>query len=408
MLTVDLVTARRRGDSLQLRELDARTRARARELSEEYLGIVSRNLGEAREMVVAGLDCVDVLPREKKLADGLKKLVLDRCVFEMHAPVEPSEIRSRVFKAASLTRAVLHNDEVFDRERVIRKVAEELRLEPEQIERFLFADLRDSHKLLSFDEIGAGEFVELYERSMRQAVLLKASKVTISLTDTNLTNYRPLFRRMKFLRLLHTIERQPSGGFRVDIDGPFSLFSSVTKYGLRLAMLLPVLEQYAHAWRLDATLIWGKDRRRLFYTVEAPGRPLCPCSKETQSPEYEAADDVVSFVEKFEKLGSSWRAYPSDEILNLPGVGMCIPDLVFEQPFTQEKVFFEVMGYWSRDAVWKRVELVEAGLARRVIFAVSSRLRVSEEVLPDESPGSLYVYKGVMNPRRVLEKLEKT
>ena len=64
------------------------------------------------------------------------------------------------------------------------------------------------------------------------------------------------------------------------------------------------------------------------------------------------------------------------------------------------------MGYWSRAAVWKRVELVQAGLAERILFAVSSRLRVSEEVLGDDLPGALYVYKQTMSARAVAERLE--
>jgi uncharacterized protein len=64
-----------------------------------------------------------------------------------------------------------------------------------------------------------------------------------------------------------------------------------------------------------------------------------------------------------------------------------------------------VLGYWSRDAVWKRVELCEKGLSQRIIFAVSSRLRVSEEVLGDTSASQLYVYKGALSAREVLRRL---
>ena len=87
-------------------------------------------------------------------------------------------------------------------------------------------------------------------------------------------------------------------------------------------------------------------------------------------------------------------------------MGVCVPDLVFTHPDHKRRVYLEVMGYWSRDAVWKRVELVQSGLPHAVIFAVSSRLRVSEEVLDDDLPGQLYVYKGVIRARAILERLE--
>ena len=75
-------------------------------------------------------------------------------------------------------------------------------------------------------------------------------------------------------------------------------------------------------------------------------------------------------------------------------MGLCVPDLVFERAGTA--IHLEVMGYWSREAVWRRVELVQGGLASPILFAVNSRLRVSEEVLPGDAASALYVYKGTM------------
>ena len=94
------------------------------------------------------------------------------------------------------------------------------------------------------------------------------------------------------------------------------------------------------------------------------------------------------------------------ELLDLPGVGLCVPDLVFTHRASGRRVFFEALGYWSREAVWRRVDLVAAGLPHPIVFAVSSRLRVSEEVLEETLPGRLYVYKGVMSARAVEERLD--
>jgi hypothetical protein len=61
------------------------------------------------------------------------------------------------------------------------------------------------------------------------------------------------------------------------------------------------------------------------------------------------------------------------------------------------------MGFWSREAVWRRVELVERGLPHRILFAVSKNLRVSEAALGDDLPGSLYVYARTLDARAVLD-----
>ncbi len=93
-------------------------------------------------------------------------------------------------------------------------------------------------------------------------------------------------------------------------------------------------------------------------------------------------------------------------VLSLPGVGVCVPDLSFEHEEHGTRVHLEVLGYWSREAVWRRVELVEAGLSEAILFAVPSRLRVSEEVLGEDLPGALYVYKGSLLPSAVEARLD--
>jgi predicted nuclease of restriction endonuclease-like RecB superfamily len=226
---------------------------------------------------------------------------------------------------------------------------------------------------------------------------LRAVKVTLDVRASAGAT-RALFRRLKFLRLLYVIAKTDDG-YRVVVDGPFSLFESVTKYGLQLALLLPALDA-CDAWKLVADVRWGKERAPLVFRLQGEARAA---AEESPLP-----DEVAALVKSVRALESSWRVSASTAILDLPGVGACVPDLVFERGAgrAKERVYLEVMGYWSRDAVWKRVELVEAGLAERVVFAVSSRLRVSEEVLPEEAPSALYVYKGAMSARAVLERVD--
>ena len=105
-------------------------------------------------------------------------------------------------------------------------------------------------------------------------------------------------------------------------------------------------------------------------------------------------------------MKTPWTVEIAHALLELPGVGLCVPDLVFTHRDDGQRVYFEVLGYWSREAVWRRVDLVNAGLPQPIVFAVSSRLRVSEEVLDGELPGQLYVYKGAISARAVEERLD--
>jgi hypothetical protein len=83
-----------------------------------------------------------------------------------------------------------------------------------------------------------------------------------------------------------------------------------------------------------------------------------------------------------------------------------VPDVQFVHQETGQTVYLEVLGFWSRDAVWKRIELAHKGLAA-VVFAVSKHLRVSEAALDEGLPAALYVYARVMNAHAVLQRVQE-
>ncbi|HXX67251.1 MAG TPA: DUF790 family protein [Polyangiaceae bacterium] len=400
MLTADLVRTRRRGGTLHLVQLDAESRERAVRLAEILLAVTASHVGRTRADLGCALEEVDVGPREQRLKDGLCKLIEDHCDFDAGNAHDPPSIRRAVFLRASAARAALGPGEIFDRERIVADAALALGATVEAVERGLFADLRSSHVLRSTTAPSAAALVALYDRAQAQAVLLRAVQVRVELCDFAPEGLRALFRKLKFLRLLYTIERTGQG-HRLVLDGPFSLFDSVTKYGLQLSLVIPALDECG-AWRLEADVLWGKQRLPLLFRLA--GGASTGRATAARPP-----DDVRALVQGFRSLDTPWRVSECKDVLELPGVGLCIPDLVFERPAGArlERVHFEVMGYWSRAAVWKRVELVRAGLAARILFAVSAHLRVSEEVLDEDLPGAIYVYKRTMSARAVTEHLDR-
>ena len=202
------------------------------------------------------------------------------------------------------------------------------------------------------------------------------------------------------MRLLFSIQPQGTVGYRITIDGPFSLFESVTKYGLQLALALPAIRE-CDAFRLEAEVRWGKERTPLTFRMEEK-HPAHRAVSQTPR----LTDDVEKLLQGLQDIETPWMISASTDILNLPGLGLCVPDLMFRSPQTGACIYLEVLGFWSREAVWRRVELVEQGLSHRILFAVSKHLRVSEEVLSDQLPGALYVYKRVLNARTVLDRIE--
>ncbi|MEM1416191.1 MAG: DUF790 family protein [Myxococcota bacterium] len=399
MLTADLVRAYRRQGELKLRQWRGDARERALEIGEQLIEIAEREVGTTRGELMDAFGAVAVSSRDQRVADGLKKLVLDRCDFEVDTSIDPPALRDEVFRRAAEARRAATQREDFDRDAILAEVAADKGVSAEEIERLLYADIKRNHRLLHFEPVGAEALLDDYDRQQVQAVLLRAERVVAEVSCAHAGTTRALFRTLKFHRLLHRIEKLDRGRHRITIDGPLSLFGAGTKYGLQLALAFPAIRA-CDRWALSADVRWGKDRARVRFSAEGsreelPGDARLPDEVETLR---------AKCAERYGKGKSAWSVAPASDVLSLPGVGECVPDLAFEKDGT--RVLLEVLGYWSRDAVWKRVELAEAGLEVPIVFALSSRLRVSEEVLPDEVPAALYVYKGVMSPKAVLEKID--
>lgn len=399
MIGPEHVRARRQGSELRLRPLEGKLEERALELAAELLAAASGAVGRTRGELEEELAAVAAAPGERKLCDGLAKLVLDACVIEQQTAHEPAELRRALFAAAAAARRTLGPGERFDRRGVIDNIAKELDIAPAELEAGLYADLKAAHVVHDAPRLAPRALVERYARAEVQAVLLRAVRVTALVRCGSPLVARELFRKLKFRRLLHRIERHDDGRYRIEIDGPFSLFESVTKYGLQLALVLPALEE-CDELELTAELRWGKQREPLRF--RHAHRLVGP----RRGAPAELVDEVRALLDAINAMDTPWRAVPAPHILDLPGVGLCVPDLMLCHGESGDSVYLEALGYWSRDAVFKRVELAERGLADKILFCASSRLRVSEELLDGVESAALYVYKGVMSPRAVVQRAE--
>ncbi|MDB4976594.1 MAG: hypothetical protein JWN48_4935 [Myxococcaceae bacterium] len=397
MLTAELVRARRQGAELRVSEIGSKLRPRALELTADLVALAEAHVGQTRAELNEAFASIEVHASEHKLALGLRKLVEDCLEFEMDGVHDPRMLRSEVFAAAAAERRALGPGEALDRSAFLAREAAARGLHEDGLVRALYADLRQAQVVKSFASVTPEHLVQGYDLAQKQAVLLRAIEVVAEVHCRDAYAYRALFRKLKFFRLLHRIEALESGGYRIRIDGPFSMFTSASKYGLELALALPALLA-CDRHKITSSIRWGKERLPLTFLIEGTARPHS--SEPARLP-----DEVDGLLTRFAALASPWQVEPASDILELPGIGLCVPDLRFVHSHTGEVAYLEVLGYWSRDAVWKRIELCAKGLTQRVIFAVSSRLRVSEEALDETHASELYVYKGALSAREVLRRL---
>ena len=93
--------------------------------------------------------------------------------------------------------------------------------------------------------------LERYNLVLCQSILLHAKKLRILLFNPSAKWLRLIFRRIKFYRLMYRVY-QRDNMLEILIDGPQSLLTQSSRYGLQFAMFLPVLPLYNDNWRLEA------------------------------------------------------------------------------------------------------------------------------------------------------------
>jgi uncharacterized protein len=406
MLTADHIDARKQGEWLVLRRLDARDRDEAQELATAYLETATTHVGRTQAELAEAWQAIETNARQRRVAAGLRKLVEDGCVFDEESAIDPVTVRRAVFLRATQTRRTRDVLRPFGREEVMQEIAASLGQTSEAVERALFADLHGEHVLRSAPGSEATSVVDAYELGRAQAVLLRAVRVRCDVKVGSPLAVRAFFAWLKFQRLLFTTERAADGGFSITIDGPFSMFESVTKYGLRLALVLPALRTL-DVWSLEAHIRWGKERTALRFRMSSADGGA-QTSVASGAIAEALSDDARTLLDGLVALPKSrWKAAIAAALLDRPGLGVCVPDLVLHREGSNEPVYVEVLGFWSRDAVWRRVELAQQGLGARIVFCASSRLRVSPEVIGESAPAALYVYKGKPSARALVEHVER-
>jgi uncharacterized protein len=316
---------------------------------------------------------------------GLAKVLEDRAEFEVVADVPPDLVREKVFTAAADYRRQMRSNgtgpghrATFQRDEILNAVAAELDIEPEAVSKSLFADLRDENRLLSFDDMKAQWLIDRYNVGLAQAVLLRSVLVKVEVRNERPARYRQLFRRLKFHRLLYRVEGSMREGYVFHIDGPLSLFSATTKYGLQVALFLPTL-LHCSDFRLEAELRWGPKREPRSFLLE-PRDGLV--SHQSDAGTYTPVE-LKAFVERFRQVAPAWEISECTDVVELGREGVWVPDFRLVHIPTGNDVFVDVLGFWKRSSVESLTRLLPRFGPPRFVLAISEKLKVDEETLEE-------------------------
>jgi predicted nuclease of restriction endonuclease-like RecB superfamily len=384
------------------------------ELADSLLAIFREGVGKTRGEIQLEVD--DLFGgggKTTQISRGLAKVLEDRAEFEVVADVPPELIREKVFTAAAESRRRLRNQRPapgpgspvpprpsFRRDDVLAAVGRQLNRSPEMLLECLFADLRDENRMLRFDDLTAQRLIDRYNVALAQSVLLRSVRVEVEIRNEAPARFRQLFRRLKFHRLLYRVRGTMAEGYTVRIDGPLSLFSATTKYGLQMALFLPAL-LHCHQFRLNAELRWGPRREpRSFHLDQGTGL----VTHQLDSGLYVPAE-MPAFVERFRQIASGWELSEFTQIIELGREGVWVPDYKAVHKECGTEVFIEIVGFWKKASLERLLRLLPRYGPPHFVLIVSDKLKVDEDAL-GELTGPILWFKEIPSAPELAALLE--
>jgi predicted nuclease of restriction endonuclease-like RecB superfamily len=332
-----------------------------------------------------------------RILRGFIKLLMDRCEFETVSIADPIEIRQKVFLEAKNFQPVLPESK--EKEKVLEKVADEFETDPETILGTLFSDLPNQQSLTIFESITPEELLDRYNLAQAQALLYKCVEMKINILPSDPANYRAIFQAIKHFGLIHSIAGNAKKGYQVTITGAASLFHRSQKYGIQMAVFLPAL-LLSGDWEMSAE-IYDKKYGNAIYELSGKQDELNSCyydEPEFENPLYE------KLITSWEKSSTEWTLEKNKEVIDL-GKTAFIPDFVLTSPDKKEKVYLDILGFWTPKLIKKRLTQFEGTNFTNFILAASQELRGTREEETSSSP-NLVFFKSVIRPLLLEETAE--
>jgi uncharacterized protein len=402
MLTADLIVARVFKGEVRPRYL-ADDDMHALNLAEQIVRVFCAHIGKTRDALDGSLAALLGEGTEYLLHRGLAKLMIDRATFEVQAPCDPAVLRKRLFEEAAKTHPAVQVADVLHRvtrDDVIARVAHELGIEPALVTGAMYGDLESAHILTSSPEIEPKALLLRYNVALAQAVLLRATSLTIEIAPGDPRRYRQLFRYIKFYRLMHTVTGQSAKGYVLHLDGPMSLFQLSQKYGLQLAEFFPAL-LLCEGWKATADLQWGKDKRSMILKLDAQQ------GLQSHYPDkgvYITREEQW-LMDRLADMKTPWTLERRSEVIDLGGKGVLIPEFVLRHQ-DGRVAYVDVMGFWKREYLESRLALLREEAPKNLVLCIPWRLRGSEDEV-GEIPGEAMFFKDVIVARELLERAER-
>ncbi|ARV58593.1 hypothetical protein BZZ01_08045 [Nostocales cyanobacterium HT-58-2] len=404
MLPTELLSHRQNGEEIIPKRLKIDEQNLA--LATELMTCFEKAVGDTQGALERQLSELEGDTPDYRVKRGLAYILKSSfCTFEIVSPLEPQMLRERVFALAAKSPPSRELTEV-----TLTKIADELSHElerevlPRQVREGLYADLSENKILITFDTPKPEELLHRYNLSQVQGVFYKASQLVINAHRNVPGQYKLLFRYLKLFQLMSYIEGDADHGFTITVDGPTSLFTPSTRYGLAIAKLIPAL-LHVTKWSLSTIL----QTRDPYTNTWKTGRFTLnsDCGLVSHYSAGKPYDSMLeeSFADKWESMKTDWVLEREVDLIPIPGSVM-IPDFRLVHP-DGRSFLLEIVGYWRPEYLQKKFSQVRRAGRHDLILAISERLNLDKAgVKLNDVPARIVWFKDKLLPKSVLAVME--
>ena len=347
---------------------------------------------------------VDELECPVRRIDAFCKLLDEKSKFDRDRRFNAAKLRKQVFGLAGTHHPlVTRADRLFESSeaKIKHEIAQQLGKSWTEIERELFADVIEFHRLVEFAGYESGiAFLARYNVAQCQAVLYDA----ISMTVWAGADFKTILRYAKLARLMHAIQRQPDGNYVFRFDGPSSVIRQTRRYGVAFAKFLPSLLA-CRDWKMQAQIQHRRSSWQNYFRL-SPADGLS-----SGLPDPGLFDSALE-----EKFANRWGDVPRDgwtmiregEILHV-NQKVFVPDFVFRHE-SGVRVIMEIVGFWTPEYLSAKLETLNRFREYHILLAVSDQIDRPELApqLNSHSPESVETirYKTSIRIGDVLDRLQ--
>ena len=356
----------------------------------EGIGNTRRDLHRAVQQLLADeQDC------PQRRIDALCKLLDDVATYDRDRRGKAAKLRREVFRRAAAKHPLVRQaDRLFgaEEDKVKAEIAADLGRSWTEIDRELFADVIDFHRLAQFEGYERpADLLARYNVAQVQAALYDAQHMTIWAQE----DFKTILRYAKLAQLMHAITRLDDGQYRIRLDGPASVMRQTRRYGVKLAQFLPALIA-CRGWRMQALIRTHRSGWTLALELSAADG----LHSHLPSPDEFDSQIEENLARKWgDEPREGWRLIREGEVL-FRGQKTFVPDFVLQHD-DGRRVLLEIVGFWTPQYLQAKLQTLEAFRDQRVLLAVAEATGLDVPTLP----ANAFAYKTVVRIKDLLARL---